>query len=107
MNDTQTKIGLPAIPSKWMLLLKSRKFWAAVVGLGLVIFRAYQPNFPIDDDQLTKIILVLIAYILGTALEDGVSVAASGAFLKEILQSHRDAELSRRDAAQSHGDASR
>ncbi len=64
------------LPSKWILLLKSRKFWAAVVGLGLVIFRAYQPAFPIDDEQLSKIILVLIAYIIGTAFEDGAAAYA-------------------------------
>ena len=99
MNNSGTKLSLPAIPPKWMLLLKSRKFWAAVVGLGLVIFRAYQPNFPIDDDQLTKIILVLIAYILGTALEDGATSFAGYAIHGEATRSHRDATQSHRDAA--------
>jgi hypothetical protein len=83
-----------AIPSKWILLLKSRKFWAAVVGLGLVIFRAYQPGFPIDDEQLSKIILVLIAYIIGTAFEDGAAAYAV-----------RGAQI-QGDPAQSQGDAS-
>jgi hypothetical protein len=66
----------PTLPSKWILLLKSRKFWAAVVGLALVIFRAYQPDFPIDDEQLSKIVLILIAYIVGTAFEDGAAAYA-------------------------------
>ena len=89
LNITPT----PTLPSKWILLLKSRKFWAAVVGLGLVIFRAYQPAFPIDDEQLSKIILVLIAYIIGTAFEDGAAAyAVRGA-------------RSQGDAAQSQGDA--
>ncbi len=89
------------LPSKWILLLKSRKFWAAVVGLGLVIFRAYQPAFPIDDEQLSKIILVLIAYIIGTAFEDGAA-----AYAVRGAQSQGDVSQSQGDAAQSQGDAS-
>ena len=79
---------LPAIPSKWIALIKSRKFWAAVVGLGLVIFRAYQPDFPIDDEQLGKIILILIAYILGTALEDSALLSSVARSTKDASQSH-------------------
>jgi hypothetical protein len=56
-------------------LLGSRKFWAAVVGLGLVVVKAYNPNFPIAEDQLTNLVYVVIAYILGTAIEDaGIKV---------------------------------
>ena len=65
----------PAAPkgtrsAKWKLLLQSRKFWAAVVGLALVIFRGFYPNFPVSDELLTKAVLLIIAYIVGTALED-------------------------------------
>jgi hypothetical protein len=56
--------------SKLNALLRSRKFWAAVVGLGLVLLRAFKPDFPISDDQMTKVIFVLVAYILGVGLED-------------------------------------
>ncbi len=71
VKPEQPQPQLPALPAKWIFLLKSRKFWAALVGLGLIIFRAYDPDFPINDDQLTKAILLLIAYIIGTAFEDG------------------------------------
>ncbi len=57
---------------KWKLLLKSRKFWAAVVGLGLVVLRFYLPSFPLSDEDVTRLVYLLIAYILGTALEDGL-----------------------------------
>jgi hypothetical protein len=98
----------PVLPSKWVLLLKSRKFWAAIVGLGLVIFRAYQPAFPIDDDQLSKIILVLIAYIIGTAFEDGAAAYAVRGLQPQgdAAQSQRDASLSQGDTSQSQRDAS-
>ncbi len=52
-------------------LLKSRKFWAAVIGLLLIIARNFIPNFlPFGDAEITGIVLLLISYILGTALED-------------------------------------
>ena len=56
--------------SKLQLLVTSRKFWAAVIGLGLIIVKAYRPDFPITSDQMTAIVVVLVGYILGTAVED-------------------------------------
>jgi len=56
--------------NKLQLLVRSRKFWASVIGLGLVILRGILPNFPIADADLTRIIYVIVAYILGTGLED-------------------------------------
>ena len=59
--------------SKLKLLLTSRKFWTALIGLALVIIKAYQPDFPLAEDQLTSVVYVLVAYILGTGIEDGLS----------------------------------
>ncbi len=56
--------------TKLLALLKSRKFWAALIGLALLVFRAYVPNFPIPDADLTNMIYLLVAYIIGTGLED-------------------------------------
>ncbi len=53
-------------------LLGSRKFWAALIGLVLVIVKAWQPDFPLAEEQLTEVVYVLVAYILGTGLEDGL-----------------------------------
>jgi len=58
---------------KIKLLLGSRKFWAAVVGLVLMSIKAFYPDFPLEEEPLTGIITVLVAYILGTAVEDGLS----------------------------------
>jgi len=35
-----------------------------------VILRAVLPDFPIDDEQLSYIIVVLASYIIGTGIED-------------------------------------
>jgi hypothetical protein len=51
-------------------VLKSRKFWAAVMALALVLLRSFVPNFPITDERLTEIVYVLISYIIGTGLSD-------------------------------------
>jgi len=53
-------------------LLGSRKFWAALIGLVLVIVKAWQPDFPLAEEQLTGVVYVLVAYILGTGIEDGL-----------------------------------
>ena len=58
---------------KLKLLLGSRKFWAALIGLALVIVKAFRPDFPLAEDQLTDVVYVLVAYILGTGIEDGLS----------------------------------
>jgi uncharacterized membrane protein len=56
--------------SKWKLLLASRKFWAALIGLVLMVVKQVDPNFPLAEDQLTNLVYIIVAYILGTALED-------------------------------------
>lgn len=53
-------------------LLVSRKFWAAVVGLVMVVVSAYSPNFPLSEEEVARLVYILIAYITGTALEDGL-----------------------------------
>jgi hypothetical protein len=61
---------------KFKQLLGSRKFWAAMIGLVLVIVKVWQPDFPLAEEQLTAVIYVLVAYILGTGIEDGLRGAA-------------------------------
>lgn len=63
---------------KFKALLGSRKFWAAFIGLVLIVVKAYQPDFPVKEDQLTLVVGTLAAYIIGTAVEDSGS-AKSGA----------------------------
>jgi hypothetical protein len=56
--------------NKAQVLVRSRKFWASVVGLVLIVLRTFVPAFPIADADLTKIVFVIVAYVLGTGLED-------------------------------------
>ncbi len=56
--------------NKWIQLFGSRKFWAAMVGLVLVIVRTACADFPLDDEALIGTLSVLAAYILGVAIED-------------------------------------
>jgi hypothetical protein len=64
--------------------LKSRKFWALLVGAGIIILRNYVPNFPLSDQQVTDVALLFIAYILGTGLEDAGANGAARRMLEAI-----------------------
>ena len=50
--------------------LKSRKFWALIAGALVIVIRQYVPSLPLDDAKLNELVLLLVAYILGTGLED-------------------------------------
>jgi cation transporter-like permease len=51
-------------------LLKSRKFWALVVGIVVAVFGE---RAGVDPDALLGAIVTIVTYIIGTALEDGLS----------------------------------
>ena len=57
---------------KFKLLLGSRKFWAALVGLVMVLVSAFVPDFPFDQEQVLAFVITVVSYIIGTALEDGL-----------------------------------
>lgn len=63
------------IKSRLMGLLASRKFWAAVTGAAFTIVQAVWPDFPLQPEQVTEVIALLSAYILGTAVEDRLTAA--------------------------------
>jgi len=50
-------------------LLASRKFWAAIAGLVSIVLG---DRAGVDPAALSGAIAVIVAYILGTALEDGL-----------------------------------
>lgn len=54
-------------------LLKSRKFWAAVVGVAYSMIYLVWPDFPIPEESVAGVIATIVSYILGVALEDGLS----------------------------------
>ena len=62
---------------KLLYILKSRKFWAALIGLLLVIVKPLWPDFPLEVDQIANpivdvigVALIISSYIVGTAVED-------------------------------------
>ena len=66
---------------KWRELLRSRKFWAALVALAVIIARAFRAEVPISESELTGIVVVLASYIVGTGLENRGAAARGKAGL--------------------------
>lgn len=54
-------------------LLRSRKFWAAVVGVIYSMISLIWPDFPIPEESVIGVVVTVVSYILGVALEDGLS----------------------------------
>ena len=65
--------------AKLYLLLRSRKFYASLVALAFLFIQAYVPNFPFTEEQIAQVVYLAIAYVLGTALEDGLANRAAPA----------------------------
>jgi hypothetical protein len=59
--------------------LKSRKFWALAAGIIIMVLRHFVPQLPISDDQITSVVYLLVAFIIGTGLEDVGTGYARGA----------------------------
>lgn len=57
---------------KWKMLLGSRKFWAAMVGLLFLVIKNFDPTFDVPENETIAFVSVLAAYILGVAVEDGL-----------------------------------
>ena len=57
-------------------LIRSRKFWAAIVGLLVVLVKAFYPDLPLNEQAITAVVVMLVGYILGVAVEDGLSARA-------------------------------
>ena len=58
---------------KFKGLLASRKFWASAIGTALIVVKATYPDFPLDEEQLTNVVYLLVAYIVGTGIESAAS----------------------------------
>jgi len=60
---------------KLLALIKSRKFWAAIAGL-VYIFLGDRAGITLD--ALIAGVVVIVSYITGTALEDGLRALRAG-----------------------------
>lgn len=70
-------------------LLKSRKFWAAVVGIVYSIIYLIWPDFPIPEESVIGVVATVVSYILGVALEDGLS-KKNGVDLRHFTEKKED-----------------
>jgi len=59
-------------------LLTSRKFWAALIGLVLMITKSFKPEFPIAETDLTNMVYILVAYIIGVAIDRPLDISGKG-----------------------------
>ena len=61
------------LPAKLLGVFRSRKFWAALIGTIFVVLDEFVPAFPLEAEQVTNIVYVLVAYIIGVAIDDGMN----------------------------------
>ena len=73
-------------------LLKSRKFWAAVVGVIYSMIYLIWPDFPIPEESVIGVVGTVVSYILGVALEDGLSKQNNVDFRKFAEKKENDDE---------------
>jgi hypothetical protein len=53
-------------------VLTSRKFWATVLAVGVVIAKTYDPSL-MSDPAMLSIVGALSAYVVGTGLDNGAT----------------------------------
>jgi hypothetical protein len=56
--------------SKLLGLFRSRKFWAALIGMVFIFLEEFVPEFPLTIEQVTNMVYMLVAYIIGVAIDD-------------------------------------
>ena len=56
-------------------LLRSQKFQALVAGLLMIALKSFLPNFPLSEAQLTDLIAILGALIVGLGVQGAVTNA--------------------------------
>lgn len=52
-------------------LLTSRKFWALVIGLAVLLLGQVFPAFALDEEAAVGLVIVVVSYIVGVAVDPG------------------------------------
>jgi len=52
-------------------LLTSRKFWALILGIAVLIIAQFMPNFQLDTEAGAALAVVVSSYIVGVAVDPG------------------------------------
>lgn len=64
----------PVLPPKlsWLgMLLTSRRFFVAVLGLLIVIIQSFVPDFYLDVDHCVSLVIVVATYVVSLSLDPG------------------------------------
>jgi hypothetical protein len=69
---------------KLKTLLTARPFWAALVGLVLVCLAGVLPGMPEGSTEITQAVIVLAAYITGTAIEGSGATLPPDAVIERL-----------------------
>jgi hypothetical protein len=62
--------GNQPIPGGWSDVLRSRKFWASIVGVGMVLLHAFFPALVLDEVQIVQMVWVFVTFIAGMGIAD-------------------------------------
>ncbi|MDZ4158579.1 MAG: hypothetical protein U1B80_02215 [Anaerolineaceae bacterium] len=49
--------------------MRSRGFWAALAGLAVTMARGLSPGFPLNEEQMTTLFILLASFILAEGIE--------------------------------------
>lgn len=52
-------------------LFISRKFWAALIGLALIVVGVFAPDYQIDQEAAIGFVIIIASYIVGVAVDPG------------------------------------
>jgi len=52
-------------------ILTSRKFWATLITLIVIVITSISPGFELDADQAAAFMIVIVSYVIGVAVDPG------------------------------------
>ena len=53
-------------------LIMSRKFWAAILMLAMVVIGTFVPGFTLNTEEASGMLIIVVTYILGVAVDPGL-----------------------------------
>ena len=70
---------------KFVDLLKSRKFWALIVSIFVLVVSHFIPGFKLDETTTAGLVIIVVGYIVSVSVDPGDQQAK----LKELLASRK------------------
>ncbi len=75
--------------NKGLKVLRSPMFWAALAGLMVVTGRSLDPTFPLDEQQMTSLLVLLASFVLAEGIEGNPGAPLLRARLMQALRSRK------------------